>query len=677
MSTTVTLQDVTDAETFLVDFVSSKIVDGDYTEGAALRDLAIKAIAYIFAYLRKIDSQIRARQSLKSIGSIDVTDDAEAANDAVDEILSNWFATRQQGRYTRLSAYGHATARVDIDIQPSIRFYKTGGVAFMVDYNNEAYRIPSEELMAQYDHRGELIDYTFRIPLVAEAPGSDYNILPGRFVSFDTFNAYVTYVEALEQAQGGEDIEDNEAFIARSQNLATVRNLINARSCDAVLRDTYPDVKELSVIGMGDNEMVRDYVKDAATGLAFHAGGHQDIYINQDIIETTFSGAVGGRFALPGNRIIVFRDPVYMDGGLYRKFTGFKYDPLNGGEAVKVVLPGMVLRIWEGLAVSAGDYMIRVVKDTELYVSERVPFPIATDELSSPPSVSWSLGVQGPNYDDLLSTQTTGETSRQIQTSGRIVLPGGPLYLIKEVSIEDASDPDADPTDNRVYFNVRTNVSPLPHVAPDNEYQVVVHNPEEHQSLRSYAELIVGPEGDEDKYDGKTCRVVYDTLAGFATISDFVTERRQRITGANPLVKAYHPAYIQCAIEYRLRRNVTTPLDVTAAAQAVVLFINAFPSTEVLDVSAITDFLRRSYPEIGIVYPFTIQYALHIPDGRVIDFETADAVTVPSDPVALENLLVSPSYLSDGLTTPLDYGLTDDVIRYLTRDGDVSITQRL
>jgi hypothetical protein len=663
MAITVSLQDVKDAEDFLAEFASDKIVDGDYTDGSSLRDLAIKSVAYTFALLRKTDEQIRARQSLKKITEIDVSDDAEAADDAADEILSNWFAARHRGTFARVSAYGHASERVDIDIAAQTRFYKSSSLTFLLDNNTEDLHIPAEDLVAQFDSDGVVIDYTFRIPLVASATGLSYNIPPGRFSGFDSFNAYVTYIETLEEGIGGDDIESTPDVVDRSTNLITVRNLINARSCDAVLRDLYGEIRALTVIGMGDNEMIRDRIREAATGLELHVGGHQDIYVDLPVIETSFTGVVGAKFARPDNIINVFRDPTYVDGTLVT-FPGLG------------VLPGMVLRVWEGLPTEARDFAIREVRDAELYVSERVPFPVATDEETPPGVVTWSVGALMPDFEDVITAQTTGETSRQVQNTGRIVLPGGPLYHIKDVTINDPSDPDADPSDNLVHLNVRVNSAPQPQVAPDNEYQVVVHNPENHQSLMSYADVLVGPTGNLGKYDTKSCKVTYDTLGSFSSIAGYVVERRQRISAENPIVKGFHPAYLMCTIEYRLKKSATTTVDATEAAAALVTFINNFPSTEVLDVSTLSDFLKETYPDIGHVYPFVITYDVHVPDGRVVRFETSEAVTVPSNSTQLDELQLNPGDAVDGLDNPLDYGLTDDVIRYLALADSIAVVER-
>jgi len=664
MAITVSSQDVSDAEDFLTEFISDKIADGDYTDGSALRDLAIKAISFVMAYLKQVDTQIRARQSLKSIQEVDVTDDAQAADDAVDEILSNWFAKRKLGKFARVVATASLSQRSDVTVKATDVFYKTSNLPFVLDNAGEDLQVAAEDLVAQFDSSGVVTGYTFTMSLVSLTSGESFNIQPGKFSSYTQFSNYLTSVETLVAAQYGTETETSAEFIARSTNLITVRNLINARSCDAVLRDTYPEVNVLSVIGMGDQEMIRDYVKEKATSLAMHLGGCQDIFISTDPIETSFSGTVGGRFVRPDGVINVFRDQTVVTGTAPNTFS------LLG------VAAGMVLRIWSGLPISARDYNIREVRDTELYVSEKVPFPIATDELSPVGYVTWSIGQNQPDYSDVITQQLTGETSKYVQNSGQIVLPGGPLYYISSVTVADVTDPDADASDGLIHFNNRMNQAPVVQVSPDNEYQVTVRRPENHQSMVSFAELILGPVGDVAKYDGKTVKVTYYTLTGFNSVAAFVSDRRQRIAASSPLVRAYHPVYLNFILEYDLKKQATGTVDATEAAQAIVTFINTFDPREVLDVTAITDFFRQLYSDVGRVYPFTIYYDLHNSDGRVIPFFTTEDVIIPSDPTKLADKLVSPTDPYDGLTNPLDYGISDDVVRYFALEDFVVVQQR-
>ena len=591
MATTVSAQDVTDAVAFVTEYISDANPEGDYSDGAALRDLAIKAVAGIVALMRKEAEQISIRTSLRRILEVDVSDDPAAADDAADAIISNLYETRRGGQYSRVMGYGLSTKRTDIVVRKNNLFYKTSELPFLLDYGNQDLNVPADSLMAVFDSSGVVMGYQFKIPLVAVRTGSDFNIDPGTFASFDNFNPYVIQVETLVKATSGSPVETTAALISRAGTAITVRNLINPRSCDAVLKDEFSEINALAVIGMGDAEMIRDREFEATTGVEVHTGGCQDIFISTAVVETSFIGTVGGRFLRPDGLINVFRDVTYAPFDVVNNPGGHKFtqpDPITG----KTLAAGMVLRIWVGLPVGARDYIIHEVYDSLLLVSERTPFPVATDEQTPTDGqyVTWSIGEYMPSYSDVVASLTTGETSRYIQLSGCVVLPGGPLYRVSEVTVADPTDPDADASTGLIYFNDRVNQEPTEQVAPDNQYQVKVFNPGWHQSQQSFAVVVVGTDTEPAKYDGKTLKISYDTLSAFANIDFRVSNRRDRISAASPLLRGYHPLYLSFMLEYTPLKNATGSLDDAAAVMALVAFIESFPRQR----SSICRPLRRS-----------------------------------------------------------------------------------
>jgi hypothetical protein len=677
MAITVSAQDVADARLFITEYVTNANPDGDYSDGAAFQDLAIKAVAGIVALMRKEASQINIRTSLRRILEVDTADDPTAADDAADAIISNLYETRRGGQYSRVMGYALSTKRIDITVRKNVVFYKTADLPFLLDYGNEDLYIAAESLVGIFDSSGVVIGYQFKIPLIALRSGDAFNIDPGKFAYFDGFNPYVVQVETLAKASGGAGVETTPALIARAGTAITVRNLINPRSCDAVLKDEFSEITALSVVGMGDQEMTRDREREATTGVEVHTGGCQDIFVNTAVIETSVVGTVGGRFLRPDGVINVFRDATYADYDPVDNPTGHKFtepDLLTG----RTIAVGTVLRIWSGLPVGARDYIVHGVFDTQLFVSERTPFPVATDEQSS--YVEWTVGEYMPNYEDIVGHTTTGETSRYTQLPGCVVLPGGPLYRVKEVTIDDMADADADPTTGLVYFNNRVNTVPTEQVAPDNQYQIEVFNPGWHQSMQSFAVVRVGLDTNATKYDGKTLKITYETLAAFENIDFRVSNRRDRISAASPLVRGYHPLYLSFMLEYSRLRNATGTIDEEEATTKVATFIDSFLPTEIIDMSTIATFFQQSYPDIvGQVYPFTITYEVHVPDGRIILFASPDLVTVPTDVTKLRTLQgLASDAVSDAtnLLDPLEYGLCDDVVGYHGLAGQIGIQVR-
>ena len=102
---TITQKDLDDAESFLTEYLSEKVPEGNFARGGALRDLAVKAFTYVYAYLRGEIDRVTARQSLLRIRQ-ELTDEDDIA-EAVDEILSNWFEVRKDGLTARLTARLH------------------------------------------------------------------------------------------------------------------------------------------------------------------------------------------------------------------------------------------------------------------------------------------------------------------------------------------------------------------------------------------------------------------------------------------------------------------------------------------------------------------------------------------------------------------------------------------
>ena len=99
--------DVTLAANFLEQFLTDQVPEGDFTQGTALRDLTVKALAAVVAFMRKDASlglQLRSLVTVKdAVGS-----DADALADAVTAILSNFFVTPKAGRRSRGFVVGHA-----------------------------------------------------------------------------------------------------------------------------------------------------------------------------------------------------------------------------------------------------------------------------------------------------------------------------------------------------------------------------------------------------------------------------------------------------------------------------------------------------------------------------------------------------------------------------------------
>lgn len=517
----ITDQDRADAENILQQFLSDKIPNGDFGRGNALRDLVITGMAYTFAYLRREIDITRARQSLLLLAKLSGTE----VDDAVDEILSNWFLTRKVGRRATGVVTVYLTQQADVSVPITAKFYRNN-LVYMPDALDTV-AIAKEDLVQLIDSSGVVVGYSFDLLVKAQFPGEDYNIAAGAFTDFTRFSPYITRVENQSAFSGGKSNETTTEMLKRAPTAISVRDLNSPRSIDATLKDEFTTIDDVTVIGMGDPEMIRDLVMEEATNTRIHAGGYVDVYLRSPILsDKSFTGEVGGVFTDPRAGYFILRDDTVADF------------------AAAGVEVGHMIRIHNRIGPSEGDlYVVKQVTPYGLYVSQRTPFPKALPtvlkavsdgilsataptrvtsagaytftnddvgryiRIPSPADpnnigtgritavdpggtyaivfgfnpftdesgvtfyietriVEYTVGSNSPLFNDKISNggnpKLTGMFTKSIQKDARVVLPGWPIYRISDVSIPGTGLPPAWlSADGRLHFTNRVNRPPV------------------------------------------------------------------------------------------------------------------------------------------------------------------------------------------------------------------------
>jgi hypothetical protein len=656
---TVSAQDVQLADTFLTTYLTDQITDADFSEGGVVRDFVVKAIAYVFAYLQKEIKSVKDRQSILSLSQLPAGTDVD---EAVDAILSNWFLSRLGGAAARMpSVVLYFSRQTDVSLNPRIRFFRTADLVYVPE--NETV-IPSTELRPEVNVDGVITGYTATVSLKAAEPGTTYNVTPGRFVGADSFNPYFLYAENTVVGQDGRSQETTAELLKRAPTAIAVRNLVNERSINTVLRQNFPGVSSVKVAGFGDPEMLRDRVAEGPGHLRMNVGGHTDIYISTPRTEVTETLDLGAYFARPDNVVTILRDD---------------------GVDLTLAHPGDVVRVTAGVEGTPRDFMIKSIGDNYVEVQPRYPFPVATDELTPAAYVTYSIGNLGPDFDNIILVRETGETSRKLQSPGTVVLKGQPHYKIKRVEVIDTDG-------NSVELPERVNTTPS-----TSQYQVVDLNPGTSQSALAVTQVVVHP-----SYTGRL-RVTYETLVDYSSVHNYAVDRFERVICSNPLVKGKHPLYVEAAFRYRLSANALTDALPADVAQTVATYINSFENTDRLDLSALRSHIREKFPQIGVIYePFDVRYKLHAPDGQIYYFTTRDLVSVepnwPNNNVRLLNGLSLRTPILNGdidaaassnnvsLATQVHteirrqmllLGVSDRNIRYLADVLDIQVTKEI
>jgi hypothetical protein len=675
--TDVSSQDVEQASSFLQSFLQAKIEDIDVSEGSPYFDHLVRGMAYIYAILQRQVGIVRARQSILTLSSLPAE---ESASDAADAILANFFRTRSLGKRSRGPVVVHFSQRTDALVRLTDRFRKTSQLIFYVDSDADFF-IDGRSMRPVIDSTGRVVEYTATVPVIAARSGTEYNVAQGVFASFDRFSPFVTLVENTVPFSDGLDRQDTPTFIQASATAIALRALINARSNDAILTESFPETSQVTTVGYGDDEMSRDIVNELATRTVIHTGGHMDVYLREPVQQVVEDLIVGAAFARPDERVLTFKHDPGID------FT-------TGLGIVEQVVQGDVLNVAAGLSESPFQFVVVAVRALELDVALRTPFTQATDEQLPIPVLSYSVGNNYPLFDNkVAATVGSATTTRQIQESNRVMLAGRPVGLIKQVEILDAPatfDPLKDPVTGTLLFRVRANNPALvpPASASQLQYRVLVRNPQEAQSSRTVTQIEVGWPG--TFFDAMTMQITYETLSGFDLIDAFVRNPLNRPAAANTLVRGLHPVQLSMAIPYSLAiqppslATVITPFDEATVSANLEAFISSYRGLNVIDQSLIATEARSQASGIAAIYPFTITYELLGPDGRVFRYATEDVVTVFPDGTSSTARLTNP--LDFGLPTAgyhaalqhllRGIGISNRTIRYLAAGGSVSLERR-
>lgn len=521
------------AELFLENFLSDQIPEGDFSKGTSLRDHTIKAIASVYAVIKKEISNVKNANSLRQVSKIE--DDREFTQ-AVENLVSNWFVQRRSGRKVRGTVTLHFSQPHDGRVPVSTRFTKQPGATFELQGDESLY-YEASDLSPRVNSEGEITSYTISVPVIAEHVGTAYEVSEGRFVNVTDFSTFFIRAENETAFSGARDPESPEELLERVPESITKRDMSSNRSINAILRDEFTDIDRVLVQGMGDTAMRRDVLQDDSNYFNFHLGGHTDVYVSTPLREeVTFEAEVGSYFNDPRREVLLFEDEEVRDwrtmvstGDILRVYNSSTSDPsryriervtkhflevsdrqpfpserpveLREGEvfsSVRVTSSNKIrcvnaqfdpvdvdayVRVSGSNKGNDGTYHIESVDREKHTVSVREDVLTEEDAGSlrielMDNVVDYSIGNAAGDYDNKLSRRRTGRFSNRYREVGRVALPNRPLYKIREVSISAPEDPEANPLTGRIEFEDRINTSLSGFNSFSNEYRLISRKPQ-------------------------------------------------------------------------------------------------------------------------------------------------------------------------------------------------------
>lgn len=264
--------DVQQAEQLLVEFLQDEYPSMDLSQGRVLRELLIRPAAIFHVLNDENMDRLRRSFSIQQIGQ----DPTLASDDIVDGVMSNLLLSRDDGAkaagQVRIIISALVTTPVDsgsIFTANDLQFRSTR--AFVgVTSASSVIGTGSRLISARSDG-----NYEFLVDVEADDTGTEYNVAIGqRFTVSPTIPRLID-VQAAIDFSGGRVTEDNAALVNRVQNGLSPRTMAGRSHIEALLRDEYDDLADISIIGFGDDEMRRDAHNLFSVG----TGGKVDIYV--------------------------------------------------------------------------------------------------------------------------------------------------------------------------------------------------------------------------------------------------------------------------------------------------------------------------------------------------------------------------------------------------------------
>lgn len=251
------------------DFVIQRLLEYDpnFDVGAGVPTTSL-LIDPLSVILQPVIDELGVIQLSQSVLSILETSDPDAfPEDIVDGLASNAFVERNPG------SIGSDVMRLRFfapqefsSAQGILIFRGAGGQRYT---NSEAITITAAEM--SLNQEGSL--YYVDIPIVALEEGEDFNVDAGAITTMESEPQGVANVTNLFGVSQGANRETNTELIDRIKVAVTVRALVTGRGIIVTLTENFTTIEEITPIGFGDAEMMRDIVYNV------HIGGNVDVYI--------------------------------------------------------------------------------------------------------------------------------------------------------------------------------------------------------------------------------------------------------------------------------------------------------------------------------------------------------------------------------------------------------------
>jgi hypothetical protein len=246
-----------DMQTFINDRLVQAYPDMAIGDGDAVTDLLAKPATLLWDPIVREVARLKRGQSFADPNTL-TTDEAEALG-------ANLFAERAQGDSARGTARILFAQAQNVSVSPVNFFTSRGGLHY---FPTESQAIRIEEMLQNVDENGL---FYFDVTVIAEEPGSQYNIGPRELVSVANLESAVQVIN-LRKFESGDDAQTAAEFVDQTRQELTERSLVTIRGIASKVTGAFPEVTRLNAVGFNDPEMQRDVITGGGLGEIVGAG---------------------------------------------------------------------------------------------------------------------------------------------------------------------------------------------------------------------------------------------------------------------------------------------------------------------------------------------------------------------------------------------------------------------
>lgn len=250
-----TAEEIRQAQSIVRQYISDRYKDLDFSELSSLNDLVVRPTAQLFLVFSKLIKSFYATNTLSK--ALELGDSASSV--VVDSLLSNFTIFRKVGDV----AFGKVKlvikgAPINISISQSLELSTIDGLKFFPQRNFIASQSPALSENLKIIPESDRRQSTIIVPVIASAPGSQYNIEQYTPLTTQTNAFDIISISAFNNFSGGKNSESNQDLINRLIPALSARNLASPLAIEQTLRERFPSIEQISIQSVNSANMTRN-----------------------------------------------------------------------------------------------------------------------------------------------------------------------------------------------------------------------------------------------------------------------------------------------------------------------------------------------------------------------------------------------------------------------------------